>query len=314
MFSRSAFLLVFPLSALFGLAACSSDPTPSTSTTDAGTDTGSKVDTGGTTDAPPAEPCSEPAEERPVGSQCVKTVTGKAVDTTGAPLPAGKLISVCGQICFFGETVAGGTFTATVGRWIKVSNFAASVHGRPDFASLYEKLPAGAADAILLPTLVLPKLPTSGAAIPMDSKNIVTVATSVSDGDVTLNIPAGTEVELDLEDVELGEAGKLFRAVKVETKDYPTFVKGENVLALYAATPFDSKYKNKVGLSFNTTAGLAEGTAVEIIGLGNDFLREPFTAGKLEVVATGKVSGGKIVTDAGQGLTTMTWFGVRAKK
>lgn len=309
MYSRSVLLLALSVSGF--VAACGSDSnTPATTSTDAGGDT--KVDPVGETGTP-AEPCSEPAEERPVGSQCVKTVTGKVVDASGAPLPAKKLVSVCGQVCFFGETAADGTFVAKVGRYIKVSNFAASVHGRPDFVSLYEKLPAGTSDDIALPTMVLPKVPADGAAIPMDSKDVVTDATMLSDGDLTLNIAAGTAVELDLEDVELGETGKLFRAVKIETKDYPTFAKGANVAMLYAATPFDAKFTKKVAVTFKAVGDLAEGTAVEIVALGNDFLREPFTAGKLEVVATGKVTGGRVVTDAGQGISTLTWLGVRAK-
>ncbi|MFO5197584.1 hypothetical protein RCL06_24630, partial [Salmonella enterica subsp. enterica serovar Typhimurium] len=79
-------------------------------------------------------------------------------------------------------------------------------------------------------------------------------------------------------------------------------------------SPFDMKYLNKkVAIEINGTGGLAEGTAVEFIALGNEFINEPFTAGKLEVVAVGKVTGGKIVTDAGEGLNTLTWIGVRAK-
>lgn len=305
-------VLVF---AVFGsMVGCGSESSNGTTTSDAGKDTGSKVDTGGVTDSgPPPEPCSEPAEERPAGSQCVKTVTGKVVDATGASLPAGKLISVCGQVCYFGETLADGTFKAQVGRFIKVSNFAASVHGRPDYVSLYEKLPAGTAEDIVLPTLILPKMPATGAKLPLDAANVIGTATDLTNGEVTLNIAAKTEVELDLEDVSLGEDGKLFRALKIETKDYPTFAKGANVVVLYSATPFDAKFSIKAGLTIANTGGLAEGTAVEIIGLGNDFLREPFSAGKLEVVGTGKVTGGKIVTDAGQGLTVLTWFGVRAK-
>lgn len=320
MHSRSVFFLALSLFA--SVAACGSESSNNTnSDAGTGTDTGSKTDTGAVEDAPPPAPCSEPVEERPAGSQCVKTVTGKAVDTTGAPLPAHKLVSVCGQVCYFGETAADGTFTANIGKFIKVANFAASVHGRPDpstptvgaYASLYEKLPASTADNIVLPTLVLPKLGPSTAKLPLDDKGVVTAATNLTDGDVTLNIAANTEVEIDLEDVALGEDGKLFRAVKIESKDYPSFAKDANVVLLWAATPFDAKFKTKVGLTINATGGLAEGAAVEIIALGNDFLREPFTAGKLQVVATGKVTGGKIVTDAGQGLDYLTWFGVRAK-
>lgn len=321
MHSRSVFLFALGLS--LGIVACSSDGGGNNTTgTDAGTDTGtSKTDTGGTGDTAPAAPCSEDPSERPAGSQCVKTVTGKAVDTTGAPLPAGKIVSVCGQVCYFGATEAGGVFTTQIGKFIKVSDFAASVHGRADsstptvggYASLYEKLPVSTDENIALPTLVLPKLAAATAKFNLNDKGVVVAATDLVNGEITLKIPAGTEVELDLEDVGLGEEGKSFRAIKLESKDYPSFVKGAGVVALYAATPFDARFKAKVGVSIDNTAGLADGTVVEFIVLGNDFTKAPFTAGKLQVAATGKVTGGKIVTDAGQGLDYLTWVGVRPK-
>jgi len=322
---RRAFFL---LSTLISLAACSSEPaanngspkdsgTPETATTDSG-----KADTakpcGEDVEVPAA--CEDPPDGRPVGSQCVRAVTGKVVDTAGAPLGC-KLVSVCGKVCFFGETRADGTFTAKIGTWVKVADFAASVHGRPDHASLYEKLPVTTEEVIALPgTLVLPILKASGTKIPITkvgTKRLVTAATDIKDGDITLKFAADTEVELDLEDmamVDEGKPGDHLRTVKVEEAQYPTFVKGANVKVLYAASPFDMKYLNKkVPLVINGTAGLADGTVVEIIGLGNEFINEPFTAGKLEVVALGKVTGGQIVTDPGEGLKTLTWIGVRAK-
>ncbi len=299
------------------VAACSSADPPASSATDTGTaasDTGPVSDTAADT-RPTKVPCSEPPDERPAGSVCVMTVTGKVVDPAGAPV-AGKLVSVCGSICFFGETKADGTFSADVGSYIKVANFAASVHGRPTHASLYEKLPVSGMGDIALPaTMILPTVPATGTLIP-NEKRIVTAAGPITHGDLTLTFQSGTEMELDLEDVELtmaGKGGDHLRAVKVEEKDYPAFVKGANVKLLYAATPFDAKFNKKVAVTINATGGLAEGTAVELIGLGNEFLKEPFTAGVVEVVATGKVTGGKIVTDAGQGLSTLTWVGVRAK-
>ena len=70
--------------------------------------------------------------------------SGKGGTPARKPKSTGtKLISVCGQVCYFGETLADGTFKAQVGRFIKVANFAASVHGRPDYVSRYEKLPEG---------------------------------------------------------------------------------------------------------------------------------------------------------------------------
>ncbi len=310
MSSRRVFFL---LSSLLCAAACSSDPSAST----AAKDSGASTDSGGSDagqDTTAAEPCSEPG---PAGSQCVKTITGKVVDETGAPV-VDKLVSVCGKVCYFGKTTADGSFVTNVNQNIRVADFAAAVHGRPEYASLYEKLPASTSENIALPsTLTLPKLNPTGTKIPMDSARVVTSAVDVTDGEITLNFEANTELDLDLEDIALvteGKPGDHLRTKIVPEAQYPTFAKGVNVKLLYAASPFDLKSTNKkVPLTINNTAGLAEGTAVEIIGLGSDFLAEPFTAGTLQVVATGKVTGGKIVTDAGEGLKVLTWIGVRPK-
>ena len=314
MSSRRVRLSFLPFLALVG---CSSEPAPGSATTaDTGVavaDTGSKGDTSGVVDSA-KEPCSEPIEDRAPGSQCVKTVSGKVLDLTGAPV-GGKLVSVCGSVCYFGETKADGTFNAKIGNYIKVSNFAASVHGRPEHASLYEKLPASMSeDIVLANTMIVPSVPAMGTKIPMDAKRLVAAATTVTHGDISLNFAAGTTVDLDLEDVELiDKGGDNLRAVKLEAKDYPSFAKGSTVKLLYATTPFDARFDKKVGVTINATGGLAEGTVVEIVALGNEFLKEPFTAGTLQVVATGKVTGGKIVSDVGQGLSYLTWLGVRAK-
>jgi hypothetical protein len=313
MSSRS--VLALPL--LFLFACSGSESGPSTSTSDTGTATGDTGSTGGDTAVMDStiEPCSEDPSERPPGSQCVKTVTGKVVDPAGGTIPAGKLISVCGSICFFGETNADGTFTAKVGKYIKVSNFAASVHGRPDHASLYEKLPATMTEDIALAnTMFIPAMPATGTAIPIDKDRIVQTAQVVTHGDVTLSFPAGTTVDLDLEDVELWtdkKGGEHLRAVKVAEKDYPSFVKGSTVKALYAMTPFDAKFDKKVSVTIKNT-GMPDGP-VEIVALGNEFLKEPFTAGVLQVVGTGTAKSGTVTTDTGVGLSYLTWLGVRPK-
>lgn len=268
----------------------------------------------------PPPPCSEPMDEWPTpDSQCIKTVSGKVVDTTGAPV-ANKTISVCGTICFYGKTGNDGTYVTNVGHHIPVATFAASVHGRPDYASLYVKLPATTADTITLPDMVVPKFTsTTDVRVPFDATSgKVMGAKTVTSGDVTLSLADGTSVELDLEDVELvmaGMGGDLFRAVKMDTANYPGWGKDVGIKLLYAGAPFDSKYDKKVGITISDAAGMAPGTPVEFVACGNEFLKTPFTAGTLQVVATGKVSadGKSIQTDPGEGLTYVTWIGVRPK-
>ncbi len=288
---------------------CSSEPAASNPAVDSGIapkDTGAAVQ-----DTPPREPCSEPVDERPSGSQCVKTVGGKAVDSSGAPV-ANKRISICGQICFFSETGADGTFAANIGQFIKVESFAANVHGRPDYASIFVKLPKTIGDNVALADLVVPKFPTADwKKLPFDATKKIVTAQTLTQGDITLSFAAGTEVELDLEDAELGAQGELFRVIKVEEKDYPPAFKDAQVFALYAMTPFDSRYTNKVAVTVAQNGGLAAGTAVEFVVLGNEFVRTPFTAGTMQVAARGKTTATGAVTDVGEGLSYLTWLGVR---
>lgn len=304
-------LLAFALGAASAVAACSSEPSSPATTTDSGTTT---ADTGA--DAPEdtlPTACFEPAEGKPEGTQCVLSVKGTVVDTSGKPL-SGLPISVCGRICFYATTNADGVFVAGVGEYIDPTIFAANVHGRPSYAGLYEVLPAPAEQAITIAApLVLPKLPDDGAPIPLVERRTIASAADVTSGDVTLKFAADTEVELDPEDFIDEETGHLFKAVKVDPEDYPTFAKDAGLAALYAASPYDSSYTKKVGVTIAGTAGLAEGDAVEIVVVGKEFVKSPFTAGKLEVAATGKVEGGNIVTDAGEGLSFLTWVGVRKK-
>jgi hypothetical protein len=306
------------LSLLFvgSLLACSSSGGDAT-TTDTGTtadgaiDTGAAVDTGMSEDTGDG-PCMEPIDEQPEGSQCVKLVSGKVLDTTGAPVK-GKTTSVCGSTCYYGKTGSDGTFTVPVNSHIVLADVAASVHGRPDFASLLIKLPTGSGENFTLPDMIVPALPATGNKIPIDdASGKILAATKVVGGDVTLSFEAGTKADLDLEDVADTVTGNQLRIAKVETKDFPPFAKDAGVTVLYAANPFDSKYDKKVGVEIANT-GMADGP-VEFVILGEEYLAMPTTAGLPLVVATGTVSGGTAKTDAGQGLNILTWIGVRPKK
>lgn len=288
-------------------AACSSPDEPSGSSPVA--DSGGDTRDGGRDTAPPP-PCSDPSDDP--AAQCVETVSGKAVDTTGAPI-AKKVVSVCGNVCYYGQTTEDGTFVAKIGNFINVANFAAYVHGRPGYVGLFEKLPLGPTRTIVLPApMVLPIPPASGPSLGVDAATRLAKAKAITSGDVTLAFEEGTEVQLDLEDVELGEKGQELRVVKVDLKDTPVFAKGQSALLLYGAMPFDAKFSKKVGVTIANDGGLTEGSAVELFALGSDFVKLR-TAGKLVVQATGKVVGGKIQTDPGEGITLLTWIGVRAK-
>ena len=121
------------------------------------------------------------------------------------------------------------------------------------------------------------------------------------------------------------EKGHQFRVTKVPVADAPPFAKDSKVLALFALSPYSSKIidgptpggkprKAAVSVVNPDVTKLPAGSAVEFIAVGDRLLGDPFTGGLLLVVAKGKVSsdGTKIDTDAGEGLSVLTWLGVRA--
>ena len=325
---RLSYRALFVLSTLaFAAFGCSSGTSGDSA---GGTDTGvvkGDTGTGGTDTAgdetPTEEDCSEAVEDRPPLSACVRHVTGSAVDPSGKPL-ADLVISVCGGICYFSKTGADGTFDAHIGRFINHTQFSVLVHGRPKYASLYDTLPAPAAgDLIALKNpIVVPLYDSIGKDLPADGSP----AGSDTAGPVTVSWPAGTEFELDVEDVADTATGRMLKSAKwADLTKPPTFAVGKNVLALYGLAPFDMKVCTarpcddtnlvKMSVTLTNETGLPAGTAVELIVLDTNLFSIPFSAGTGKVAATGTVSadGKTITTDAGQGLTSLTWIGVRKK-
>jgi hypothetical protein len=294
--------------AVLGLcvAACSSEKASPAAAADVGVEVG---DVG----AESIEACSTPSEIP--GAECVLSVAGKVVDTTGAPV-VGKTVSVCGTTCFFGKTDQTGAYDTFVGSLIRVADYAVVVHGGPEVASMYVKLPSAEDRRIAFEApLVLPRMPATGPRLPFDDQWMIDAAGSVTVGpenEVTLAFEAGTKVELDIEDVALGEKGEQVRFVKVDPKDYPPFAKEAGLSLLYAATPFGSTYSKKLTVTIDKT-GLPDGE-VELVAVGKEFVQLPATAGTPQVVAKGKVAGGKLATDPGEGLSYLTWLGARAKR
>ena len=296
-------------------------------TTDSGAggqDTAVK-DTGSVEDTGPEPDCSEPVDERPPGGICIHDVKGKIVAQDGTPLPK-LILSVCGGVCYFGVTDDSGSFAVHVGFYVIPGQFNLLIHGRPDYASVYTKLPTPTADGnIVYPTpLPTPKYDQLGDIFPADDA----ATTKVTSGDITLTTPDKAEYDLDPEDVLNGDAGRRFRSVKWTASTLPDFVAGSDVALLYALAPFnmrvcatrpcptDDTTLMKMPVSIKNTSTLAPGTAVEFFTLGTQLYSSPPTAGKLLVQATGTVSadGKTIDTDPGQGINETSFLGVRAKK
>jgi hypothetical protein len=316
--------------ALFFLACSSSSGGNTQPTTDSGKDTKVSDGTGDVVDdTPPVVPCSEAVEDRPAGSVCVRRVKGSVVDDTGKAL-ADLVISVCGSICFYGKTGADGTFDTEVGHYINVDKFAALVHGRPDHGSLYVVLSKpDAGDVVTLADkLVVPALPATAGLPALATADGKPTAATLTSGGITFTFPAGLNIDRDIEDISLdstGDKGKAFRVAKGDVTNPPPFGKGQNLAGLWVLSPFDAKFNDgkapavamKVGVSVANPdkTKLTAGMLVEFVVMGDELVGTPFTGGILQHGAYGKVSGdaSKIDTDAGDGISYMTWLGVRPK-
>ncbi len=298
-------LLSFGLLASFAGASCSSSSSSSIAapTVDGGADTG--------------DGCAEPADDP--AAICVRSVSGSLTDTDGKPL-AGVTVSICGSVCFYAKTDANGAYTAAVNYNIVPTNFAALAHARPDYASLYQKLPATGGATIQLGPMRVPKY-VGGVELPADGAP----ASSVSLGDVTLDVPANTAFDLDVEDIELA-TGHQLRVGPANLAQLPDFAVGMGAVALYGLGPFASAATvmgtasdpggakpQKVGVRLKNTAKLAANQKVEFFVLGVELLSTPPSAGTAVVVAKGTVSadGLTIATDPGEGISTISWLGVR---
>lgn len=305
-------------------------------------------------DKPPADagtdgapvPCSEPVSERDPGSICVLRVTGKVTDIDGKPLPPTKdpdgkdlylLLTVCGVYrdgftCLgVGNATADGTYDVTLGKWIDIARFVLIAHARPDHATLYVALPAPNASGVvnIADTLRLPQLPTGPALVAADGKP---AADAVTAAPITLTFPTGAFIERDLDDIaydtdpdtKMRAKGNTLRVAPVPLTNAPPFAKDQNLLGLWALSPFDAKFddgktpatpkKVAVALANPDTTKMPKGAKVELVAMGEEIDgSKPFNGGRPQVVAKAVVSadGSKIETEPGEGITFMTWLGVR---
>jgi hypothetical protein len=302
------------------LAAC----TPSTDPRDAG-------DASGAVDATAMDGASGPdvaardvtvpgmcnpfmGEVVPAGSSCVRAVEGSVVQDDGASLTRG-FVTVCGNACFVGDVDSRGNFQAVVGEILPVSVYSLLVHGRPQHASAYWLL-SSARDEMgifrMTAPLSVPRYTSEGPELP--ESMMVTAETRATAGAVTLVFAAGSRLEFDFEDFELGALGRRVRVAEVALDRAPPFAAEGMVRGpVFALGPFALKIDRPVGVRVANRAMLAPGSSVEFVAMGDVIVSENPNAGRAVVVARGAVSmdGATIETAAGQGLRSLTWIGVR---
>lgn len=262
------------------------------------------------------------AEDHGPDAVCVLRVEGRTVDQAGAPLGA-ITVSVCGPICWYGESSSTGTFSVAIGERIAPDVFSILPHGRPDRTSFYFELPPVIDGVVQAGDLPLLDLPATGPLLVAWHEKQGAPAQVVTSGGLTLELGEGTQLKLDVEDVALGAAGKQFRALPIPDAVRAAFVDPSlGVQALWALTPFEAAIVAEgsgapalARLSAANTLGLEAGAAVEWLALGSYLFPDWVKPAAFEVVSSGVVSadGTRIEMNAGEGVQHLTWLGVRKK-
>ncbi len=267
-----------------------------------------------------AEGCPSDGE-MPPGSVCIEQVEGRLVDAQGAPVSE-MLTTVCGTIsCNPGVSAAEGDFSVAVNAFIPLSEFSINPHGRTQNKTVFYFPPPTETPGVVLPLgdLLLLDMPTGGPAVVAKQDNEGAPAQTLVSNGVTLQVDAGTHLELEFEDVLEGDAR--FEALAVPSEHFQTFAPGLNLVSLYAFYPFEAAFRPesdgaafaKAELSFPNTTNLPPGTAVELLSHGSFVFPNVVKPASFAVVAMGRVSadGTLIETDAGEGVEVLTWVGIR---
>jgi hypothetical protein len=249
-------------------------------------------------------PCSDP--DPAPGSVCPVEVSGAIAPEAGVAKD-GQEVSVCAGLCFYGSTDAAGTFTVSVDAHIVLAQYALEVHGRPDAISYYAPLPPGTGPQLTFTTpLPYLSLPASGPAIPENGS-----AATLSAGDLSLSLPAGTKVLFSVEDYGIAHGHEL-RVRRIDPTTMP-FFGAPAPAALYALMPFEAAFSQKVPLTIANSAGLPAGAAVDV-RTQRGLLNGAPPAGPFVHAASAHVSsdGALIATDAGEGVSELTMIALFA--
>jgi hypothetical protein len=262
-------------------------------------------DAGAEADGP--APCSDPPDARPEGGICILEATGTVEDLSGIALPDLVMTMCSPGICYGGRADDAGVYHLPIGDFLDTSLYAVHADGRPDHAVDYDRLGPDEPETITV-DMRLPTLPPSTISLPPDGAD----ASTVTVGDVTLQIAAGTTFELDVEDFGI-PAGRILRVAPVPLALAPGYAAANDVDAIYALAPSGAMPSLPMGVSLRNAANLPASAGVDLLVLSDDYFSIPPSVGRLLLQATGHVSadGATIQTDPGQGITEITWLAVR---
>ena len=269
---------------------------------------------------PPA--CTDDAAAIPSDAVCILRIDGRAIDENGAPIAPHTLASACGpEQCAPGYTASDGAFAIPVGVHLDPSLYSVQLHVRPDRTAFYFALPKSAPGPVVdMGVLRVLRMPPHGPLLDVNPSGAA--AQTLASGDVTLDVPDGVYVRLDVESNLAGDHGREFRALTIASNFIDEFADGVGgIRALYALEPFESSFEYPgahpmpalVRLSFVNTASIAAGAAVDVLALGTYVYPEWVAPAALEKVASAHVSadGSSIELDPGEGLPHLTWIALR---
>ena len=268
--------------------------------------------------------CPMPGVPLPAEAVCVETISGRYIDETGQPIESDVLVSACGPAqCNPGFTDAEGRFVIPVGLYLTVADYSVLAHGRPHYSPFYFRVPTDDPDRnIEMGDLRRISMPADGPLITVDRMGAP--AQSLTSGEVTLEVPDGVFVRLDVESLAAVDEGRMFRALRVPDALLGEFVDPAlSVLALYGFEPFESRFELPgtppqevdIRLSFENTLGLAAGERVQVLALGSYVIPDWLPPAVFEPVAAGQVTsdGSRIELDPGTGVKYLTWVALRAE-
>jgi hypothetical protein len=286
---------------------------------------GSVVDGLSAVDAAPGAEAGDACDGGPSGADagtvCVARIEGRAVDEGGAPLVAGTLVSACGPTaCTPARTSADGAFVIAVAQRIVPERYSVLVHVRPGRAAFYHALPRSAGAVVDMGTLTVLAMPPSGPALVVDRAGAP--AQSLTSGEVTLDVPQGVSVRLDVESNLAGALGAELRVRRVPDALVPRFAGiATGVRAMYALEPFESSFElpgapptpTDVRPSFSNAARLPAGAAVDVLALGSYVFPRWIAPATFQRVAGAHVStdGARVELDPGEGVPHLTWIALR---
>jgi hypothetical protein len=262
-------------------------------------------DAGSEADAP--APCSAPVADRPEGGVCVLEATGTVEDLDGTPLPDLVMAMCSPGLCYGTRADEAGIYTMPVGDFLATADYAIHADGRPDHAVDYYRLVADEPETISV-DMHIPALPPSTVSLPPDDAG----ASTVTVGDLTLQVAAGTSFDLDIEDYGTA-VGRILRVVQVPLASAPSYAAANNVDVIYALAPSGATPSLPMGVILRNAAALPASAGVDLLVLSDDYFSTPPAVGTLLLQATGHVSadGTTIQTDPGQGISEITWLAIR---